>query len=209
MVQGRKREPNTKAFSNELNLNDPDIELFKKKLASVKVKDFKLKEKFDGAEKTLDSNDKKKLKLCKLLYCIGYKKEMFLQLGIIIESRLNSIVDLYITNKWQTPLNYNSNSIAFKLEEFQKKKALGEKADLINHYNLFNNSDTSEQLKHQIQGFRFLRNYGGHSKSVNEFLDTVIESEPDCNNEIEAAIKLIMNINVAIKILIKNPPLNV
>jgi hypothetical protein len=120
---------------------------------------------------------------------------------------VNSVIYLYKAERWRTPLQYaNETAMLIQFDQFVKKKALSEKADFISAFNIFNNTDVSDQMKHKIQAFRFLRNYGGHSKSVNEYLETVIDSQPDCDNEIDSAFKLIRQIDIASSNLLINPP---
>lgn len=206
-MRGKTRLPFTKASSPENKLRDPHINIAITKLNGLKDKDFPLKDRFDKLEPILDNFEKEILVLCKVLYCLDYKKEMFLHLGVIVESKLNSIIKTYQVNNWRTPSAYiDSTTQNVQFNKFLKEKALSGKADDVSRFNLFNHVETSDQIKHKIQSFRFLRNYGGHSKSLNEFLDSVIASQPDCDNEIDDAIKLIHTVRIALQTLLANPP---
>jgi hypothetical protein len=206
-MRGKTRLPFTKASSPETKIKDIAVIQASTKLHGLKEKDFPLKQKFDRLEPILDAGEKNTLILCKLLYCLDYKREMFLHLGVIVESTLNKVISTYQVNNWRTPSAFiDAANQAIQFNKFRKEKALSGKADDISRFNLFNHLDTSDQIKHKIQSFRFLRNYGGHSKSVNEFLDLVIDSQPDCDDEIDEAFKLINSIHIAHRILLTNAP---
>ena len=206
-MRGQKRKPFSKTSNPLSRLSDSDIKKSVTLLSSLQNKHFPQHRKWLEIEKVLSIAEANTLKLCKLLYCIGYRKEMFLHMGTVLESRINAIVLLYTTNNWRTPSTYvDQASQTIKFEQFVQKKTLSEKADLIVNYNLFNNMEVSDQIRHKIQAFRFLRNYGGHSKNVNQFLQLVVDNQPDCDLEIEDTFSLIKSITLALAALQSTPP---
>jgi len=207
MAFSKKRTPYSKTINPKDILDDRDINDYKRSMSSLKNEDFKIKIEFDKVKDILDSKELKLLKLSKLLYCCGHKKDLFLYLGIIIESKLNLIVQTYLSNRWQPSRGYiNELALNNRFNDFIIKFSLSEKANDISTYDLFNNHDISDQIKHKLQAFRFLRNYGGHAKGVNHFLESVIDSQPECDNEITDALRLLLQIELAYKTLLSSPP---
>jgi hypothetical protein len=206
MVFSKKRKANSISYHPDALLTDETIDHYKSILSNLKKQDFSLKKEIDEIRGSLSVEEQKNLNLSKLLYCTGHRKEMFLYLGIIIESKLNSVGNAYKNNRWQTPkLFINENTQNAILGKFIASAIAG-KADNISSYDLFNNTDTSDKIKHKLHSFRFLRNYGGHSSSVSDFLDTVITSQPECDDEIKDGFQIMRQIKIAHEILLNNPP---
>lgn len=207
MTLAKKRRPFSKVDSRFSRLKDPDIQELIIKLENLRKSDFLVAEDFESLKPILNDLSIEKLKLCKFLYCVGYKKELFLHLGIILESYLNSIVNLYIVEDWQPVLNFtNKTALDKNFEEFINIKSLSEKANTISRFNLFNNVDASERIKNKIQAFRVLRNYGGHSKSLNSFLDSILLEKEDMDREVIDVFSLLREIDKAVCFLKSNPP---
>jgi len=199
--------PGEPAASKKDKLNDTAINDYIDKLVSLLKVDVPIIEQFKIIERLLPADAIPTVNLCKLLYCTGHKKEMFLHLGVLVESFLNSLVDLYKTKRWRTPLGFidavNQN---IQFDGFLKNKTISDKANDISRWNLINNQDASDQIKYRLQAFRFLRNYGGHSKSVNEFFQTVIDCNPACDDEIDQAFKILKQLEIAKSLLVSTPP---
>ena len=205
---GKKRRGFTKSSDSNLELKDTDLDRYKSELNSLKNADFAIKDDFEKIKDYLNQEEKRILKLCKLLYCIQYKKEMFLHLGAIIESKLNTIINLYQSENWRTPLAFtDKDSQNAQFASFIDKKSLDGKANDISRFNLFNNQPSSDIIKARIKSFRFLRNYGGHSKSVNEFLNIIVLNHAD--DEIRLAFTLIKLIKKGTEELKTTPPSNI
>jgi|GEM_PF-5901699 len=201
-----------KGFEREIfsiePLNDSFINESIKKLNELQNKDFTLKDDFAIIEQILKPEEKQILNLIKLLYCIDFKKEIFLFLGIILESQINNIFADYVANNWQVPQsqNYFPNKIALErnFKDIIIKKSLSEKADQVQRFNIFNDTETSKTIQANIQSLSILRNYGGHNKPLNEFLEHLTI---DClDDEIKKVFSLLRDIKKAMEILHKNPP---
>lgn len=207
MTLAKKRRPFSKVDSKFARLKDHDIQALISKLENLRKSDFSIGSEFESLKSILNDSDIEKLKLCKLLYCAGYKKELFLHLGIIIESTLNSIVCLYLKENWQPVLNFvNKTALDKNFEEFINIKSLSEKANIISRMNLFNDIDASDRIKNKIQAFRVLRNYGGHSKSLSIFLESILLEKDDIDREVNEAFNILREIDKALRFLKTNPP---
>jgi hypothetical protein len=200
-----KRTPLTKTVIKNAVLEDLDIDNYKRIINSLKNENFLLKDSFENIKLILNPTEVGLINLCKLLYCTNHKKQIFLYLGIIIESKLNLVAEAYISNRWRSPRNFSTEiALDRRLKEFRTKFSLSEKANDISSYDLYNHFDTSDYLKNKLQAFKFLRNYGGHAKSVNEFLETIIETQAD--EEITDAFRLLNEMHIAYQKLLGNPP---
>ncbi|WKN43387.1 hypothetical protein [Tunicatimonas pelagia] len=204
-MRGEKRKSGSKVSYPEKRIDDTDLNYFNDKIGSLMETDFPLHHKFEEIKSYVGAKDIEKIKLCKLLYCTEYKKEVFLQLGIIIESMLNSIIEVYETENWKTPSSFNNPTAQERnFKDFKNKKSLNDKASYIDSHNIFNDQSTSENVKLKIQSMRNLRNYGGHAKNNNDFLESIMLDNVD--DEIEQVFNLIRNIKTAKEILISSPP---
>ncbi len=81
---------------------DGDIVSFKEQLDSLKKSDFPVLGDIEKIKCLINTDEETNcLKIFKLLYCLGFTKYSFLYAGIILESKLNNVANLYIDKNWQ------------------------------------------------------------------------------------------------------------
>lgn len=185
---------------------DGDIISFKKQLDSLKKSESPFLEDIEKIKSLVSTDEETNcLKIFKLLYCLGFTKYSFLYAGIILESKLNNIANLYIDNNWRLANFTGTDQNKFLKDKFIEKKSVGEKGNFVESYNLFNDSTTSGMISSKIRSLSFLRNHGGHY-SYNLFIQSVINNESLIKQEINAFINLLELIHKATDILTKNHP---
>jgi hypothetical protein len=193
-----KREPFTRHISPSALLDDLVISEIKSKLNNLKEVDFPIKTNLDLLIPILDNPElMDSFQLIKLLYCLGYKRQSYLFLGVIIENLLNKTAKLYIDNGVQMINPANSNTINFNdVQEKFINKPLCDKLGIIIGYNLFQDTRASEYIYNGIKGLSVFRNYGGHS-GKNEFINACLENTDLTDEDIKQCILLILKINEA------------
>ena len=187
-------------------IKDENIISFIKQLESLKKSDFPVLEDIEKIKPLLNTDEETNcFKIFKLLYCLGFIKYSFLYVGIILESKLNNIANLYIDNNWKLGNFKGDDQNKYLKDQFIGKRSVGEKGILVESHNLFNDSSSSGMISSKIKSLSFLRNYGGHYR-LNLFIESVVNEESTLKHEINAFINLLVLINKATDILIKNHP---
>ncbi len=125
--------------------------------------------------------------------------------GIIIESKLNNIANLYINNNWALGNFTGSDQNKYLKDKFIEQKSVGEKGIFVKSHNLFNDKSASGMISSKVTSLSFLRNYGGHH-SYNQFIQSVVNDESLLKQEISAFGNLLELISNATDILIDNQP---
>lgn len=202
---GKNIDPNKEPICPESLLQDKDKQEFINVLSSFKEKDFPLKSNFEKYRANLTDEEIITIKLIKLLFWLGYYKEVFLNFGLIIESKLCNLANLYIQNNWSLSISDSSINKNRELNEFINKHTLATKAEKVRTLNLFNNQEKSDLIANRLYLITTLRNYGGHFK-VNDFLKNYIDDETKRNKELEDALYLIGLIDEYLKDLVANSP---
>ena len=157
----KRQKPADYDISLKSRLYDAVLNEFSKKIENLKQTDFILKKNFDEIEKVLETSiQKETLKLCRFLYCMKYYKEMFLHIGVIIESLINSIAEMYLDTSTNLP---NFSGTEESKEIFLKRfidKNLSDKANDLEKVKML--GQASSLIKPKIHSLRILRNFGGH-----------------------------------------------
>lgn len=205
MIQGPEIDPvNDESDFLATGNIDQDITDLITELEDKNKRNYKEKKLFDDLSSHIDADEIKYFRLAKLCLFLGYKRELFLYLGIIVESKLNGVLQEYIANNWQTPARYTDKPTRDStFQHFRDRDSLDGKATKLEALDLFNDVKTSRRIKAQIQSLTLLRNFGGHP-ALHDFSDHLIEK--NFEKEFADACALINAILAAKSCLISNPP---
>lgn len=172
-------------------INDKDIICITNKLKSLKNSDFAIQQLFENVEKSLTPDEKEYLKQAKLFYVLQYHKLFFLILGLILESKLGSYVDLYLKDQLSLPANTTKSIFS----EFKNTLTLYQKADKIIEINMFGDGTLSNKISAEIKCITPLRNFGGHHKTSELFEKIIVDNCEQINTEVSHWASLVTIIN--------------
>lgn len=192
---------NPKHYNKTLfeTFEDMDIKNFIDELKILSASNKSIFEALDSLKTVVENEDLNKLKLIKLLYCLHYNNEIFLNLGRIIEKYLNNVVKYYKDNS----INHSNITSFFNIIDKFDSKSLGEKSDVIVNGNIFEEKNTNNYISGKIKALTTLRNYGGHFKNI-VFFEAVFNDQEKVDKEILDAIYLIKDIINAFNIVKNN-----
>lgn len=192
---------NPKYYSKTLfeTFEDMDIKIFIDDLKKLSTCNKSIFEALDSLKTVVENDDLNRLKLIKLLYCLHYNSEIFLNLGRIIEKYLNNVVKYYKDNS----INHSNITSFFNIIDKFEGKSLGEKSDVIVNGDIFEEKNTNNYISGKIKALTTLRNYGGHFKNI-VFFETMFNDQEKVDKEILDAISLIKDIINAFDIVKNN-----
>lgn len=199
MLEKKINAYDVKTSGKKIHTIDAFIEEAIKKIETVDLASFKHYDKYQeilgkiAAEKVRET-----LNIGKLMYCSGYKSQIFLYLGITIECLLNEVAQMYVDNGWVT------NGKDFNVQFINK--SLGDKLGCILGFNLFGDKDTNQIIFSTISSITPLRNYASHSK-INSFIERLFYEEQNIDDEINNCLNLINKILLGRDNLTANPPI--
>lgn len=181
------------------SFEDEDIKIIIEDLKKLSTTNKYILNNLDSLKTIIKEEDLKRLKLIKLLYCLHYNSEIFLNLGRILEKYLNNVTNYYKDN---SITHSNISGFSNIIENFATK-TLNEKSDIIVSGDLFEDKNTNNYISGKIKALTTLRNYGGHFKNI-VFFENILNDQEKIDREIIDSISLIKDIINAYNIVKNN-----
>ena len=181
------------------SFNDVDINEIVEQRKNLSKNNKNVFEKIDSIKNLLKKEDISRLKLIKLLYCLKYNSETFLNIGRLIEKYLNDVVNYYMDNS----IEHNQIPSFRNIIKNFENRTLFEKSDSILSADLFENKSTNNYIAGKIKALTTLRNYGGHFKNI-EFFENIFCNQEKFDKELIDAFDLIIDIINAFNIVQNN-----
>lgn len=192
--------------SRKLRSIDLEIEKSICILDGLTCEQFKFSNDLNEFKNTLKNNRYSKqificLDIFKLLYCLDYKEQMFLYLGIVVEFLLNDIADAY-NDKNIIPANTLGNRDPKFYETFTKA-TLASKAGILSNVDLLGDNDTTNSISSLIRSVTPFRNLGGHAKD-NLFFNIYLDKMENVDSQVVIVMNLIRQLIAAKEVVIIN-----